>query len=205
MPLRVQTQAEKGWRRVCGKMLRFIWQVIFSRALAAQSQMYRLTVAVASPTFRDALETMATGGIRAPPTKQVPKKVAEAAQAKVQVKCSHRLETGADAIRTYGAGRHGYFAKCQLCERRWKWQVETESWIDPPAVKAKASSKASSPLAQSLGAQPEARPSSSPSAREAINTPVDPRTRCESFEMMDYASEEDVYTDFEEVTADPDL
>ena len=183
MPLRVCTNAEKLWARLGQKVLNLIWYVIYSRTLAAKSMMFRMAVSVASAPFKDEVEEVATGSRRPPPTRQVPKAVAKAMAEKAQVTCTHKNDKGTDAIKVYGAGRHGYYAKCQECERRWKWNLESGEWVDPPG-----SSKASSPPVLPLGAQAKARPSSrtSASASSAPSPPSTATRRIPAFRMDDW-------------------
>ena len=177
-------------------MVTLMMMIIHSRLLAAQSVMYRMAAVVKTPTFKDRLEKEALGVPRAPPTRQLPKPEAEAAKLKVQVKCSHKTDKEADAIKVYGAGRHGWYAKCTQCERRWKWNKETSAWDDPPA-NARASSAASSRPAPPLGAQAKSHASSRASGSRQVTPPVDPNTMDmeadASFELAGSEAEAAVY------------
>ena len=49
--------------------------------------------------------------------------------------CDHtHPNTGASTLKEYHAGRHGWYARCQLpsCMMRWKWDAAGLQWIEHP-------------------------------------------------------------------------
>ena len=48
-------------------------------------------------------------------------------------KCSHRKDpvgkNANPAVRQYSAGRHGAYAQCNMCERKWHWSIPECKWL----------------------------------------------------------------------------
>jgi ssDNA-binding Zn-finger/Zn-ribbon topoisomerase 1 len=93
---------------------------------------------------------------------------------KAKEKCPHADEDGAKTIKEYVAGRHGRFARCNQCQRRWKQDKETLEWAlyDDPAK----SSGSSLPWPPPSGPN-TAKSSSKSSSSQQVPNPATPKAK----------------------------
>ena len=126
-----QSRIFRRWERLCVQ-LQQAWYVA-AQALAA------LAVLSLTPTIRNTALTLTGAATRMKPIVETCERTMEAMRRKKQTleqaaaKCEHwdytaKQGKGETACKIYGAGRAGRFSRCRLCNARWRWDEEAQSW-----------------------------------------------------------------------------
>ena len=197
MPARAPPPALQSWRRVLLRLGHLVFKAAEAVRLRAMATAVEASIRVLSPQFHDKI-TAVSGTRRPPITPPSASKTAVESQLAFQMRCTHRFEPGdATAMKRYGAGRAGNFARCQVCQRRWKWCDEQKQYVDAPTKlelryitppgPSSASSAASSPSVV-LGAVPKAR---AKAAASSTTTPAAPATRQHTVAPESYTIDSD--------------